>query len=534
MTDDDRLHAELAALERSAPTDLPPRPPLVMRHRVSRLWLPAAVMLGAGLLVGLVGGRWLETLGPTGSTRPTGSLVANASAMPSSSPETVALRWSVQEFLPESGAQPGALAAIGDRLIVTGADQDGPAAWFSDDDGGTWQRASVGGGDDQGRPMTMGTVVGAPSRLLSLGWVTLSANHADRRSVLWTSTNVGLTWERVPGDSVPPRLHDLAAGGPGFVAIGNANPSNAGLPDVDPPHAAVWLSVDGQDWERLADDAVFQLARMNELAGREGLLVAVGSRRIGEDDVPATWRSSDGRRWSLVELASAPGAVEGVAAGPEGFDAVGSADQLATAWRSADGVTWTSETIDHTAGTTATGVAANRAGVVAFGISTQLIDVPGFVWFAPVGGPPSRQDVGTDLRDVTAVGDGFAAVGGCQAWGDCFSDYLVFARPMTSRPDASPRLLGDLVGTLGGDRELETGCAWLTDSTGKRWEVLWPDGYRIVFPVGREPVLIGPGDEMVASAGDTVAVNGAPPSGLGSRCMIGELFEAAQLVGVER
>jgi hypothetical protein len=135
---------------------------------------------------------------------------------------------------------------------------------------------------------------------------------------------------------------------------------------------------------------------------------------------------------------------------------------------------------------------------------------------------------------VQAAGEGFAAVGGCQAWGDCFSGFLVFARPVTTRPDVSPGLRGDLVGTLGGDRDLETGCAWLTDSTGKRWEVLWPEGYRIAFPAGPDPVLTGPGDEIVARAGDTVAVHGAPPTGLGSHCMVGELFEATQLVGVER
>lgn len=262
------------------------------------------------------------------------------------------------------------------------------------------------------------------------------------------------------------------------------------------------------------------------------LLVAAGAWREGEDDRPAIWRSSDGRRWSRVDLSSAHGAIESLAAGPEGFVAVGSADQLATAWRSADGETWTAETIDPTTGVAATGVAANRLGFVAFGVSTQIIDIPGFVWFAAAGGPPLAQEIGTDLRDVTAMGDGFAGVGGCQAWGDCFSDYVVFARPVTPRPDATPRLRGDLVGTLGGDRDLETGCTWLTDSTGKRWEVLWPEGYRVTFPEGPDPVLLGPGDEIVARAGDTVVVNGAPPSGLGSHCMVGELFEATQLVGV--
>lgn len=534
MTDDDRLRAELTALERSAPRDLPPRPALPGRRRAPRLLVPTAVTLGAGLLLGILGAQWLETLRPSGLPGPTGSGSASSSATPSPSPEAVALRWSVDAFLPESGAQPAAITDVDGRLIVTGSDRDGPAAWYSDDVGATWHRASVvGGGKDQ-RPTGLGTVAGDADRLLALGWVTLSANDADRRSVLWTSTDFGLTWESVPDDGVPPRLHDLAAGGPGFVAVGNANPSNAGLPDPDPPHAAIWVSADGREWERLPDEAAFQLARMNAIAASDGLLVAAGVHRAGEDDLPAIWRSSDGRLWSRVELAASPGAVENVVVGPDGFVAVGSAGQLATAWRSGDGMSWTSEAIDQTAGVTATGVAVNRLGVVAFGVSTEIIDLPGFVWFASGEEPASQQEVGADLRDVVAVGDGFVGVGGCPPWGDCFSDHLVIARPMTAQADASPGPGGDLVGILGGDRDLEIGCAWLTDSAGERWEVLWPAGYRISFPEGRDPVLTGPGDEIVARAGDVVAVDGAPPSGLGSHCMVGELFAATQLVGVQR
>lgn len=538
MTGDDRLRAELEALERSAPADLPPRPPLLGQRRGLQLVLPAAATLGVGLLLGILGSQWLETLRPTGSARPTASDSATATPTPSSSAVVTALRWSVEPFVPDSGAVPGAVTEVDGRLLVTGRDQDGPAAWYSDDSGATWRRASVGGGGEEGRPMALESVAGNADRLLSLGWVTLSANDADRRSLLWTSTDGGLTWERIPDDGVPSRLHAVVAGGPGFVAVGNANPSNAGLPDVDPPHAAVWISSDGRAWERLPDEAAFRLARMSAIAERDGLLVAAGAAREGEDDVPAIWRSSDGRRWSRIELSSSSGAIEDIAAGADGFVAVGSSGRtglLATAWRSADGLSWEPETIDPTGGSAATSVAVNPAGLVAIGTSTEFIDVPGFVWFAPVGDRAGQQDVGADLRDVVAVGDLFVAVGGCGPWADCYSDYLVIARPVIAgQPDASPELSGDLVGTLQGDRDLEVGCAWLIDASGKQWEVLWPEGYRITFPTGRDPVLIGPRGQIVAGAGDLIAVNGAPPSGLGSFCGVGELFEATQLVDVQR
>lgn len=105
--------------------------------------------------------------------------------------------------------------------------------------------------------------------------------------------------------------------------------------------------------------------------------------------------------------------------------------------------------------------------------------------------------------------------------------------PIDVRWSVNEVVTGDLVGTLHGDADLETGCAWLTDPTGKQWEILWPEGYRIAFPVGRDPVLTRPGGEIVARAGDVVALSGAPPSGLGSHCMVGELFAAIRLVGAQ-
>lgn len=534
MTGDDRLRAELEALERSAPTDLPPRPPLPQRRRGTRLWLPATLTLGVGLVLGILGTQWLEAIRPSASTGPTGSGNPSPSATPSTSPEAVDLHWSVEAFLPETGAQPGAIGRVGDRLIVTGRDRDGSAAWYSDDGGADWQRASIVGGDDEGRPVALGAVAGGADRLLSLGWVTVGANDADRRSVLWASTDAGMTWERIADDAVPLRLHDLTSGGPGFVAVGNANPSNSGGPDLEPPHAAVWVSADGREWERLPDEAAFQLSRVNAITGRAGTLVAVGSVRVGEEDVPAIWRSSDGRQWSRAQLSASPGAIESIAAGPNGFVAVGSSSedgQRAMAWLSADGETWAALTLDEAGGGVATGVAVNALGFVAIGTSTQSVDAPRFVWFVPAGGVASRQDATAEVSDVVGTADLFIGVGGCGPLADCYSHSLVIGRPVTAaQPDASPAPSSDLVGTLHGDRDLEVGCAWLTDSTGKQWEILWPEGYRIAFPAGRDPVLIGHDGEVVARAGDVIAVEGAPPSGLGSHCMVGELFEATRVI----
>ena len=110
---------------------------------------------------------------------------------------------------------------------------------------------------------------------------------------------------------------------------------------------------------------------------------------------------------------------------------------------------------------------------------------------------------------------------------------LIAVRTQEPQPagTAPLELTGDLVGTLRGDRDLEIGCAWLVDPSGKHWEILWPQGYRVTFPAGRDPLLTGPDGGIVARAGDALALNGAPAPG-GSFCMVGEPFGATRIVAV--
>lgn len=91
----------------------------------------------------------------------------------------------------------------------------------------------------------------------------------------------------------------------------------------------------------------------------------------------------------------------------------------------------------------------------------------------------------------------------------------------------------DLIGRLGGSAELPPAgyCHFLTDASGQRWEVqVWPTGYHVAFGADLA-TLIGPDGSVIAKAGDTVAVNGAP-SRNGTFCMVGIPYEATQLVGV--
>jgi len=90
-----------------------------------------------------------------------------------------------------------------------------------------------------------------------------------------------------------------------------------------------------------------------------------------------------------------------------------------------------------------------------------------------------------------------------------------------------------LVGILGGDPQLEGGCAWVTDDGAERWEVIWPEGYSVEFRAG--PAVLTEADgEVVAETDDRVGVNGSEPRDLGSFCMVGRIFQSTEIVFVDQ
>jgi hypothetical protein len=86
---------------------------------------------------------------------------------------------------------------------------------------------------------------------------------------------------------------------------------------------------------------------------------------------------------------------------------------------------------------------------------------------------------------------------------------------------------GTLTGTLGGDAELEGGCAWI-EVDGTRYEVMYPAGYE----VGTDPVeLRGPDGEVIAEDGDEVTVVGSVQEDQMSFGQIGPIFAATDVGG---
>ncbi|MCH7584950.1 MAG: hypothetical protein IH941_07300, partial [Acidobacteria bacterium] len=160
-------------------------------------------------------------------------------------------------------------------------------------------------------------------------------------------------WNRVPdrevvfGGEGNQEMESVTVGGPGLVAVGLD--SSGG--DWD---AAVWTSVDGLSWLRVAhDEVVFggvgNQAMESVTVGGPGL-VAVGLDFSGGDEDAAVWTSVDGLSWLRVahdEVAFGgvgDQEMESVTVGGPGLVAVGldfsGGDEDAAVWTSVDGLSW--------------------------------------------------------------------------------------------------------------------------------------------------------------------------------------------------
>jgi hypothetical protein len=84
---------------------------------------------------------------------------------------------------------------------------------------------------------------------------------------------------------------------------------------------------------------------------------------------------------------------------------------------------------------------------------------------------------------------------------------------------------GDTItGTLGGDAELEGGCAWIDDGK-TRWQVQYPQGYEVAF----DPLtLTGPNGETAAE-GDTLTITGSEQTDAMTLCQVGPLWLATSV-----
>ena len=166
--------------------------------------------------------------------------------------------------------------------------------------------------------------------------------------VVWRSTN-GLSWQRIPdptGVFNGATLSAVTSGGPGYVAVGTVQiqPSPTLASNY---RAAVWLSRDAVHWRRAPDaGAGFSAAFINDVAAGGPGLVAVGLAPgpPGHLPVSAIWISRTGSSWRRVALGQGAGVDRIVAGNTDllalGHTGAGDGLQKTLLWTSRDGLHW--------------------------------------------------------------------------------------------------------------------------------------------------------------------------------------------------
>ena len=163
---------------------------------------------------------------------------------------------------------------------------------------------------------------------------------------IWHTTD-GLEWTRVaaPGELGDGVINRLIRTPDGFLAVGTSVNTLADPDSTSVPRAAVWSSVDGLAWARVADQPAFEDGTISDVAVRDGRYVAVGHGAVyagGE-----IWLSDDAQTWQRLDDPAFQ--AEGIQTArvfalPAGF-IVGGVERVGDtweflAWTTTDGSSW--------------------------------------------------------------------------------------------------------------------------------------------------------------------------------------------------
>jgi hypothetical protein len=186
------------------------------------------------------------------------------------------------------------IVADAGRILAVGS-TNGRAALWSSADGTAWTRAKLPASREPGQQRLVDAVHGG------VGW--LAVGGTGPRSLVLTSGDGG-TWQPASGrafsgDLVPSAA---AANGTAYVVVGTEGGTIA----------AAWSSTDLKSWSRAGSPGKADLAGtrdapkwMSDVAAGPNGFVAVGGQTKNKTSQPALWTSPDGRKWTLSAAAPA-------------------------------------------------------------------------------------------------------------------------------------------------------------------------------------------------------------------------------------
>lgn len=248
-----------------------------------------------------------------------------------------------------------AVAAADATVVAVGSESDtlGDRAQFlvSADGGRTFRLAPVRtpAGGEAAYGDTPGLVAGGTGAWVALG------SHKNTPNV-WTSKD-GRIWTKEPGATgaafgAADRVLRLAWTGSGFIAVGDTSAKG----DFSDARPVVWLSADGHQWQRIADQQLPMTVPSGYLSlaevvahGDTVLVHAFGATPGGAPgSIDSVWRSTNGgRSWQQSSTPAETPISFGIAltAAPGGFllarTAVSGNQRSAVVLQSADGSQWT-------------------------------------------------------------------------------------------------------------------------------------------------------------------------------------------------
>ena len=314
-----------------------------------------------------------------------------------------------------------------------------------------------------------------PATALATGGGQTAAPALGEGSANWNA----ITWSLT--DPVPWRaagnvfVQAATAWGDGFVAAGYAFGNAA--------QGAVWITRDGQTWQREPDPSgVFRGARLSGLAVSGGRLVLLGNTGVDPGSGPfEIWTSDDGVTWENAPDATrafAGQVIQGITSGPGGFlaYAVDTEHSLIAAWVSSDGRAWEP----------GKSLAPPDAGLIVGSPHAYFASAAGIEWRSPDGRAWTRVDgKGSDtLSDFMPGAEGVVAevqpVSTCPSGNDCFGPLIfpVYRQSFDGINWVDLRGVGPFTGqngTLGGRMTSDgTTIVWVAPS-GRIWTSL--DGW---------------------------------------------------------